>query len=247
MSCNLLAQPYVPTPPATTMAPAQTHAPIAVSANDKDFEEVNKNLTETVAIKKVLKDLVKDINDKLLDARKKVLSVQKLSFDVLQKTQAEAEPLIAQASADLQSLQALQSTVQADLVPKFENNVKQIEELIKKIQDKMNELQSKGLKFQMSQTQPSMNLQAQVGQHSANSPQPLPATAVVNQVAVPIPAANQSQGSQFYHSAWDWAIDKVSSAGSFIKSSWNQFKHWAFKSESDDVKKTLNQEMAPIN
>ena len=237
------AMPSAPTM-ASSQASAVTPPPVAVSVNDKDFEEANKNLTETVAIKKVLKDLVKDINDKLLDARKKVLSAQKLSFDVLQKTQAEAEPLIAQATADLQSLQALQSSVQADLVPKFESNVKQVEELIKKIQDKMNELQAKGLKFQMSQTQPVVPLQpsqpqSQVGQSSTTLPQSASEPAIATQAATTTPAADQSQGSPFYNRAWDWTTDKVSAAGNFIKSSWKQFKHWAFKSESDDVKKNL--------
>lgn len=223
----------VPAPAAPVAAPAPVAAtPASISSNDKDFEEVSKNLTETVAIKKVLKDIVKDINDKLLEARKMVLGAQRLSFQVLQKTQAEAEPLVAQASSDLQKLQALQNTVQADLVPKFEGNAKKVEELVKNIQDKMNVLQTKGLKFQISQSQAQGQSQAQSNQPATTTPQ---ASAGVTSV----PGAPQTQSTTFYHRAWDWTTEKVATTTNFVTKTWKQFKSWAFKSESDDVKKNF--------
>lgn len=218
------AVPVVTAPATPVVAPA--------SSNDKDFEEINKNLTETLAIKKVLKDLVKDINDKLLESRKMVLGAQRLSFQVLQKTQSEAEPLVAQASLDVQKLQALQNTVQTDLVPKFESNAKKVEELIKNIQDKMNELQTKGLKFQISQSQTQAQPQAQSNQPSTIPVQPGTATASV-------PSTTQTQSSTFYNLAWDWTTEKVATTTNFVTKTWKQFKNWAFKSESDDVKKNF--------
>lgn len=210
-----------PFPQPQAIVPATTSS-VAISGNDNDFEEVNKNLTETVAIKKVLKDLVKDINDKLLNARKKVLNAQKLSFDVLQKTQAEAEHLVAQISADLQDMHALQTFIQSDLVPKFDSNVKQVEELIKKIQSKMNELQSKGFKFQMSQAQSPMQAKVQTTQDIVALPQTQPEASVASQFAPQAIDANQAHDKAFYSRAWDWATKQVVSAVNFVKSSWNQ-------------------------
>lgn len=245
-SVNLVSQVAAPAQPIAqpavapvVPAPVAAAAPVAVSY-EKDFEDINKNLTETLLIKKTLKEITNEVNDKLLDARKKVLEAQRLSFNVLQKTQAEAESLIAQAASELQKLQVLQNAVQTDLAPKFDANVKKVEELIKTIQTKVAELQAKGLKFQVAKSQE----QAQPTAATTVAPQ----ASAVTVEGVPVVAATaqvQAKEPTFYGKAWDWTTDKTASAANYARKTWKKFRNWAFKPDasetpvSDDSKKNF--------
>jgi hypothetical protein len=220
-------------PPVVASAPQPTVASVpGAVAYEKDFEELNQNLNEAVNTKKTLKDIVKDINDKLMDARKKVIETQKIGFEIMQKTQAEAEPMIVQASSDLQKLQDLQKSVQTELLPKFEGSAKKIEDIIKKAQDKMAELQAKGLKFQAAQLQQEAGAQQKTEEKSTTS------TSVAPTEVASIGVAPQAQEKSFYHNVWNGATSVVATSISYIQSGWKTFRNWALGSGSD-VKKNL--------
>lgn len=223
------SQPQNPQPIATT-SPAQSGTG---AAYEKDFEDLNQNLKEAANIKNSLKDIVKDINDKLINARKKVIETQKLGFEIMQKTQAEAEPLIAQASTDLQNLQNIQKNVESDLLPKFDGYAKKMSETIKKAQDKMTELQAKGLKFQAEQSQLVQKDESNIAVTPGKTG---------TQEAKAQPNINLA----FYNKLKTSVINSVAGGIEVIQHSWKSLKKWALGSGSD-VKKNLKSNMTAPN
>lgn len=225
-----IPQPTTP-PPAAPVAPATT--PIQTSAaatqssknviaSEKEFDEIYKQLDQLNALKKDLKTQLSDAEDKLNNARKIALDSKKISFEIFQKNSvSDAELSVAQVDKNLQELKNLQKTLKEAAIPKFENDIKKIDDLSKVIQNKITELQTKGLKFQISQAQ--LDLQKQQDQKTVTE-QGKPGTQE--------PVKSKIEQS-IWQKSYNTIIDLTAIGIKKIKKTWSNFKNWVYSQKQE--------------
>ncbi len=229
--------PAVPVPASTApvkspAASATTPAVPAPSSNyEKEFNELYQKLNQIATIKKELKQHLNEIEGKLDSARQLAIESKETSFKIIQQSQtSDAENLVAQLDKNLQSLTETQKKLNNVDLPKFEDNVKKIQELMQLIQTKMDELASKGLKLQISQAQ--LELQKQKSLQGV-----VPAKGEAPQATATKP---QTEEKTFTRKIYDFTADSVATGISATKRVWKNFKQWVYSKPEESVEGKKN-------
>lgn len=160
--------PVVPTPPATpavqttvTPAPAPTLIPAvqptadkSVQANPVEFDQIATALAQLQNARNAIADTMKELDDKMQNARSDTAQAKKLSLSILSKTnEAEANAAFDQVNALLQKLQGYQTDVQNQTSKTIDQNYNQMQTQFAVIQEKIRNLQSRGVTLQVEQAE----------------------------------------------------------------------------------------------
>lgn len=153
-----------PTPAPQVLAPAPaalptpaapgTPAPAPAINVQPEIDQLNQVVEGIKTAKKALKDQIKQLDDKLAEARAEVAGMRKNSTEILAKAQeAEAQTLLNTMTESLKKVSASQAAIAGDFSKTFDDNITKIQNLIKQGQDIVKALQAKGTQQQISQAQ----------------------------------------------------------------------------------------------
>ncbi len=141
-SASTLGQP-VPTAGAAMQAGAQ-----------QEINQLNKIIEDIQNAKKALKDQIKQLDDKINEARTEVASMRKKSSEILSKAQeSEAQALLNTINTGLGKITATQTQLSGDFSKTFNDTATKIQNLIQQGQDVVKSLIAKGYQYQITQAQ----------------------------------------------------------------------------------------------
>ncbi len=150
------AIPQAPPPQVPAAMPLAPTAGIPTQTNNQPQEltQIDPILEEIQNTKKAIKDQIKQLDDKLAEARNEVATMRKNSSDILAKAQeTEAQALLNTINASTAKITATQSFIDGDFSRTFDGNIAKIQAAIQKGQSLIKSLQEKGYQQQIAQAQ----------------------------------------------------------------------------------------------
>ncbi len=212
-----VVQATAPTTTIPTAAPAALRAAKrkerAQVTYKKELEQITESMNEINTHKDELKKLLRELDEKLHDARNKAAEAKKASFGLLQKeTEKEAQDELTKVKGLLKTIEDLQKNVQGDFSKKFNDKKSAIKVQISVIEGLLKNLEAKGA-----------HLQEQVTQAQAKQEAKKP------QAMVPAVKTMTSKVINTMSDATAWSIKKL-----------RQAKDWLMKPPANGKKKKVN-------
>jgi len=191
--------PAQPTQQPTVVSVSTPAAPAAPAIPQQDLDQISTTITAIKTLKSSVQDQLKDIDEKIYEARMLDAQAKKLSFTILDAaSDAEASKILSQVQEASKKIQLLEEMIKGSMAKNIADSMTKIQDQMKTLDDLVKKLEAQGISFQakeLAALDVSSAKAVDKTQQATTSKTPAPAS---GPVPVPVPVEKTIETKSFF-------------------------------------------------
>jgi len=138
--------------PAQQATPTPAVPQAQTTMSKQDLDQIAKTITSIKTIKSSLQDQLKDIDEKIYEARMLDAQAKKLHFTILDaENDAQAHKILSQMQEASKKVQLLEEMIKGSMAKGVDDSIAKIQDHMKTLEDLVKKLEAQGASFQTQQ------------------------------------------------------------------------------------------------